>query len=83
MINVVFQPIFRIALFYFVSVLHFALESNMTYGCHQNPTEENALITEECVRISESILTLKMSLYLLQRNEFFVTKAQLIKEAMT
>ena len=55
----------------------------MTYGCHQNPTEENALITEECVRISESILTLKMSLYLLQRNEFFVTKAQLIKEAMT
>ena len=43
----------------------------MTYGCHQNPTEENALITEECVRISESILTLKMSLYILQRNEFF------------
>ena len=46
----------------------------MTYGCHQNPTEENALITEECVRISEGILTLKMSLYLLQRNEFFCNR---------
>ena len=69
---------------YSARVLNFALESNMTYGCHQNPTEENALITEECVRISESILTLKMSLYLLQRNEFFfVTETQLIKEAMT
>ena len=69
-----FQPNFRIALLCFASVLHFALESNMTYGCHQNPTEENALITEECVRISESILTLKMSLYLLQRNEFLLPK---------